>query len=351
MSVDMDKLNTLVFRMLGDLGAAAQGALVLLGDRLGIYRGLADHGPLNAVRLAEHLGLDERSLREWLHAQAAMQYIDYDPLNETFSLSPEQTAVFADPNSPAAFAGGYYSVASLYHDEPKIAEAFKSGAGVPWGAHSTCLFCGTERFFGPAYRTNLIDHWLPALDGMVARLQRGAEVADVGCGHALSTRLMAKAFPNSRFVGIDYHQPSIDHARELARQEGLSNVSFEQGSAQDFPGEGYVLVTFFVCLHDMGDPEGAARQVRKRLKPDGLWMIVEPNAGDSLSANMNPVGRAFLAFSTMVCVPASLSQPGRAGLGAQAGEKRLTEVIKAGGFAQVRRATETPTNMILEARG
>ncbi len=350
MSLDMDKLNTLVFRMIGEVGAAAQGSLVLLGDRLGIYRGIVEHGPLSAAGLAEKLGFHERYLREWLHAQVAAQYIDYDATNETFSLSPEQAAVFADPNSPAALTGGYWGISSLYQDEPKIAEAFKTGEGVPWGAHSACLFCGTEKFFGPAYRANLVESWLPSLDGMLAKLQHGARVADVGCGHALSTRLMAKAFPNSQFVGIDYHQPSIDHARELVRQEGLGNLTFEQGTAQEFAGDNYDLITFFDCLHDMGDPEGAARNVRKRLKPDGTWMIVEPQAGDTLSENINPIGRAFLAFSTMVCVPASLSQAGRAGLGAQAGEKRLTAVIKAGGFTHVRRATETPTNMILEAR-
>ncbi len=350
MSFDPDKLNALVFRMLGDVGAAAQGSLVVLGDQLGLYRGLAEHGPMTSSALAEKLGLHERHLREWLHAQASMQYIEFDAATERFSLSPEQAMVFADPTSPAAMAGGFIGISSLYQDAPLVAEAFKSGAGLPWGAHSTCLFCGAERFFGPAYRANLVDQWLPALDGVVAKLKRGARVADVGCGHALSTRLMAKAFPQSQFIGIDFHLPSIEHARELARQEGLTNITFEQGTAQEFAGDNYDLVTFFDCLHDMGDPQGAARQVRKRLAPDGTFMVVEPQAGNTLTDNFNPVGRAFYAFSAMVCVPASLSQPGRAGLGAQAGEQRLSEVIKAGGFSQVRRATDTPTNMILEAR-
>lgn len=350
MSLDMEKLNTLVFRMVGELGAAAQGSLVLLGDRLGLYRALAEHGPITSANFATKLGMHERYIREWLHAQVAAQYIDFDPTKDQFMLSPEQAAVFADPDSPAALAGGYWSVAAVYQDEPMIAAAFKSGEGVPWGAHSACLFCGTEKFFGPAYKANLVGQWLPALDGVVAKLTRGAKVADVGCGHALSTRLMAQAFPNSQFIGFDYHQPSIDHARELSRDSGLKNISFEQGSAQDFGGGAFDLITFFDCLHDMGDPTGAARNVRQQLAADGTWMVVEPNAGDQLTDKINPIGRAFLAFSTMVCVPASLSQPGRAGLGAQAGEKKLAEVIKAGGFTRVRRATETPTNMILEAR-
>ncbi len=350
MSLDMEKLNALVMRMIGDVGAAAQGSLVLLGDRLGLYRALATHGPLTAAAFASQLGMHERYVREWLHAQTAAQYIEYDAARETFAMSPEQAAVFADPDSPAALTGGYWGISSLYQDEPKIAEAFKTGEGVPWSAHSPCLFCGTEKFFGPAYKANLVGSWLPALDGMAAKLERGVKVADVGCGHALSTRLMAQAFPKSQFVGIDYHQPSIDHARDIAGKEGLKNISFEQGSAQEFTGGNYDLITFFDCLHDMGDPTGAARNVRQRLAPDGTWMIVEPMAGDTLTENLNPIGRAFFAFSTMVCVPASLSQTGRAGLGAQAGEKRLTEVIKAGGFTRVRRATETPTNMILEAR-
>jgi 2-polyprenyl-3-methyl-5-hydroxy-6-metoxy-1,4-benzoquinol methylase len=350
MALDMDKLNTLVMRMLGEVGAAALGSLVLLGDRLGIYRALAT-GPQTAQGLATKLGMHERYIREWLHAQAAAQYIDYDAATETFSLSPEQAMVLAEPDSPASLVGGYWGVSSLYQDEPKIAEAFKTGEGVPWGAHSPCLFCGTEKFLGPAYRANLIEGWLPALDGMVAKLQRGAKVADVGCGHALSTRLMAKAFPKSHFVGIDYHQPSIDHARDVSKKEGLTNITFEQGTAQEFGGKDFDLIAFFDCLHDMGDPTGAMRNAREHLAADGTCMIVEPLAGDTLAEKMNPLGRAFLAFSTMVCVPASLSQAGRAGLGAQAGEKKLTEVIKAGGFKNVRRATQSATNMILEARG
>ena len=350
MALDMDKLKTLAFRMLDEVGAAASGALVLLGDRLGLYQALADHGPVTSEALAAKLGLNERYLREWLHAQAVSKYIDYDAAAETFSICPEQAMVLANPESPVSMAGGFWGISALYAAEPKIAEAFKTGAGLPWGEHSTCLFCGTARFFGPGYRANLIDQWIPALEGVKEKLEKGARVADVGCGHALTTRLMAKAFPKSQFIGIDVHQPSIDHAAEIAREEGLTNIRFEQGTAQQFNGRDYDLVTFFDCLHDMGDPEGAVRAVAERLAPGGTLMVVEPQAGDSLSENMNPVSRAFLSFSTMVCVPASLSQPGRAALGAQAGEKKLTAVIRAGGFNHVRRACNSSTNMILEAR-
>lgn len=350
MAPDMDKLNAMVSRMIGDMSAAAMGSLVLLGDRLGLYRGLASHGPASAAELATSLGMHERTLREWLHANVAARYIDYDPATARFSLSPEAAMIFADPDSPACLTGAYWGISSLYQDEPLIADAFRTGRGVPWGSHSTCLFCGNEKFFGTAYRANLLDHWLPALDGVVDKLRRGARVADVGCGHALSTRLMARAFPDSQFVGIDYHLPSIEHAREIAAQEGLSNLSFAQGSAQTFGGEGYDLVTFFDCLHDMGDPQGAARNVRARLADDGTWMIVEPQAGDTLEANINPVGCAFLAFSAMVCVPVALSQEGGTALGGQAGQARLTEVIRAGGFSHIRRVADTPTNMVLEAR-
>ncbi len=350
MSLDMAKVKTLAFRMLDEIGAAASGALVLLGDRLGLYQGLVEHGPATSTVFAAKMGLHERYVREWLHAQAVSRYIDYDPATEEFSLSPEQAMILANPESPVAMAGAYWGIADLYGIEPRVAEAFRTGTGVPWGEHSSCLFCGTARFYGPAYRTSLIGQWLPALDGVVERLQQGAKVADVGCGHALTTRLMAKAFPASRFVGVDFHAPSVAHAAEIAQGEGLSNVRFEQGSALSFPGDQYDLITFFDCLHDMGDPVGVARSVAERLAPDGTWMIVEPQAGDTLADNMNPVSRAYLAFSTLVCVPASLSQEGRAGLGAQAGEKRLTEIIRTAGFRHVRRALDTSTNMILEAR-
>ncbi|HMM74583.1 MAG TPA: class I SAM-dependent methyltransferase [Gammaproteobacteria bacterium] len=349
MAVDPDKLNATLLRMIGDVAAAASGSLIVLGERLGLFKALAESGPLTSEALAAKLKLTERYVREWLHAMVAGEYVQYDGARETYSMSPEQIACLADPDSPAMIAGGYYGIMSLYLDEPKIEDAFKTGKGVGWGEHHRCLFCGAEKFFGPGYKANLIDHWLPQLDGVVDKLQRGARVADVGCGHALSTRLMARAFPNSEFVGIDSHAPSIAHATELAANWGLSNVRFSTASSSEFDGS-YDLVAFFDCLHDMGDPTAIARHVRQHLAPGGTWMVVEPAAADELAHNINPVSRAFYAFSTMVCVPVSLSQPGRVGLGAQAGAKRLTEVITAGGFGNVRLAASSPTNLVLEAR-
>ena len=349
MAIDPDKLNGLLFRMIGDVAAAASGALVVLGDRLGLFRALAEHGPLTSTALATRLDLHERYVREWLNAMVAGEYVQYDAAGATYGMSPEQAACLADPDSPAYLCGGYYGIMSLYLDEPKVEEAFRTGNGIGWGEHSNCLFCGAEKFFGPGYKANLIDHWLPALDGVVDTLTRGGTVADVGCGHALSTRLMARAFPASQFHGIDYHPPSIAHATEAANGWGLGNTAFRIGGATDFDGQ-YDLVTFFDCLHDMGDPVAVARHVRSRLKPGGTWMIVEPAAGDGVEQNINPVSRAFYAFSTMVCVPVSMSQPGRMGLGAQAGVARLTAVLNEGGFSQVRVAARTPSNVVLEAR-
>lgn len=349
MALDPDKLNPLLVRMIGDVAAAASGALVVLGERLGLFRTLAAHGPLSSAALATRLDLHERYVREWLNNMVAGQYIEYDPFTLSYHMSPEQIACLADPDSPAYLPGGYFGVMALYADEPKVEEAFRSGNGIGWGEHSNCLFCGAEKFFGPGYKANLVEHWLPALDGVVGKLQAGATVADVGCGHALSTRLMARAFPRSRFDGIDYHGPSIAHATEMAASWQLDNAHFRTGGAADFEGE-YDLITFFDCLHDMGDPVAIARHVSTRLRPGGTWMIVEPMAGDSVADNINPVSRAFYAFSTMVCVPVSLSQPGRMGLGAQAGPARLTEVLKAGGFSHVRIAATTPSNLVIEAR-
>ncbi len=349
MAVDQDKLNAMLYRMIGDVAAAASGALVVLGERLGLFRAVAAHGPLDAATLAKRLDLHERYVREWLNTMVAGQYVEYDPASGHYAMSPEQKACLAEPEGVAYLPGGYSSVMALYLDEPNVEQAFRSGNGIAWGDHSNCLFCGAEKFFGPGYRANLVDHWLPALDGVVARLDAGATVADVGCGHALSTRLMARAFPKSRFHGIDYHAPSISHATEMAATWQLDNTHFRIGGATDFDGD-YDLITFFDCLHDMGDPVGIARHVRSRLKPGGTWMIVEPMAGDSVAENINPVSRAFYAFSTMICLPVSLSQPGRLGLGAQAGPARLTEVVKAGGFSQVRVAATTSANLVLEAR-
>lgn len=349
-TVDADKLNNFLGRMVGDLGAIASGALVVLGDRLGLYKALADAGPSSAAELAQRTGTRERYVREWLSAQAAAGYVSYDDEAHRFHLSPEQAAVFADDDSPASMAGAFEVLASLWLDEPKVADAFKSGRGVGWHEHSKCLFRGTERFFRPGYNAHLVSAWLPALDGVVDKLQRGATVADVGCGHGSSTIVMAKAFPASTFVGFDYHAPSIERAREAAELAGVAaNTRFEVASAKDFGGR-YDLVTFFDCLHDMGDPVGAATHVRERLAPDGSWMIVEPFAHDRLFDNLNPVGRIYYSASTMVCTPASLAQEVGLGLGAQAGELRLRQVVTSGGFRRMTRAAETPFNIVYEAR-
>jgi ubiquinone/menaquinone biosynthesis C-methylase UbiE len=348
MTLNMEKLEPLLHMMVQELGAAANAALVLVGDKLGLYGALAQHGPMTAQELAAKTGTHERYVREWLASQAASNYIDYDAEAGKFSMTPEQAAVLADPESPVNMAGGFYSLAAVFADEPKLTRAFQSGDGVGWGDHSECLFCGTERFFRPGYKAHLVDEWLPALDGVTAKLEAGAAVADVGCGYGASTIILAGAFPRSTFTGIDFHDASIAHARDAANGQG--NLSFDVARAQDYPGSGYDLVTVFDALHDMGDPVGAAAHIRETLKPDGTLMVVEPLAGDTLKDNLNPVGRIYYAFSTNVCVPASLNQEVGAALGAQAGEKRLAEVLKEAGFSKVRRATETPFNMILEAR-
>ena len=347
---DGDKLNALLGRMVGDLGAIASGATVLLGDRLGLYRAMPAGEPIDAPTLARRTGTQERLVREWLATQAAAGYVDHDAASGRFTLNAEQAAVFADESSPASMAGAFEVLASLWLDEPKVTDAFRSGRGVGWHDHSRCLFRGTERFFRPGYNANLVPNWLPALDGVVAKLERGATVADVGCGHGSSTIVMARAFPNSRFVGFDYHAPSIDAARDAAASMGVAaNTRFEVADAKSFDGR-YDLVAFFDCLHDMGDPVGAAGHVRERLAPDGTWMIVEPFANDALADNLNPVGRVYYAASTMICTPCSLSQEVGAALGAQAGELRLRQVVTAGGFSRFRRAAETPFNLVLEAR-
>ncbi|MBV9656230.1 MAG: class I SAM-dependent methyltransferase [Acetobacteraceae bacterium] len=347
---DPDKLNAFLGRMVGDLGSIATGALVLLGDRLGLYAALRDGSEKTAAELGGQTGTTERYVREWLCAQAAAGYVDYDAGTDRFRLNPEQATVFADEDSPAFMAGAFEALSSMWLDEPKIADAFRSGRGVAWHDHSACLFRGTERFFRPGYNANLVSSWLPALDGVVEKLTRGADVADVGCGHGASTILMARAFPNSRFRGFDYHPKSVERARQMAADAGVAgNTAFEVATAKDYPGS-YDLVAFFDCLHDMGDPAGAAAHVRETLVPDGTWMVVEPFAHDSLQANLNPVGRLYFAASTMICTPASKAQEVGLGLGAQAGEWRLRQVINQGGFTRFRRAAETPFNMVLEAR-
>jgi SAM-dependent methyltransferase len=349
--LDPGKLDEFLGKMVGDIGAACTGALVVLGDRLGLYKALAKAGPSTPAELAEATGSRERYVREWLSAQAAAGYVTYAPETGRFSLSPEQAAVFADEDSPAFMAGGFEIISALWRDEPKISAAFRSGQGVGWHEHDTCLFRGTERFFRPGYNAHLVAEWLPALDGVEARLASGAKVADVGCGHGASTLLMAKAYPNSTFYGFDYHEGSIARAREAAAEAGLSDrVTFEVASAKTFPGDDYDLICIFAALHDMGDPVGAAGHIRERLAPDGTWLLVEPFAHDDLADNLNPVGRIFFAASTLVCTPASLSQEVGLGLGAQAGERRLQAVAREAGFGHFRRAAETPFNLVFEVR-
>ena len=350
MTIDETKLHELLSKMVSDMGAAAVAPLVILGDKLGLYRALAADGPSTTEELAERTGTTERYVREWCAAQAGSGYIQYDQDSNTFSMTPEQQAVFADADSPASMTGGYYAISSLFTDEPKITHAFQSGEGVAWGDHSECLFCGTEKFFRPGYMANLVADWLPALDGVVEKLERGAKVADVGCGHGASTLVMAKAFPRSTFVGFDFHDASIQHAIQHVRESGLDNIRFEVAAAKQFPGSDFDLIAFFDCLHDMGDPVGAAAHSLRALKPDGTMMLVEPFAQDNLADNLNPVGRMYYCFSTMVCTPASISQEVGLALGAQAGEKRLRDVATEGGFTQFRRATETPFNLVLEAK-
>ncbi|MBY0563655.1 MAG: class I SAM-dependent methyltransferase [Hyphomonadaceae bacterium] len=350
-TADPDKMNALLGKLVGDLGAAASAALVLLGDRLGIYKAMADGKAVTPQDLADKTGLNERYLREWLSAQAAAGYVEYNPKSRKFKLSREQKAAFADEGGQGFFAGAFEVAQAMWLDEPKIAEAFKSGKGVGWHEHSTCLFRGTERFFRPGYNAHLVTQWIPALKGVKDKLERGAKVADVGCGHGASTILMALAFPKSSFYGYDYHGPSIARAKQLAKDAGVSKrIKFEQASAKEYPALGYDLVAFFDCLHDMGDPVGAGEHVRKSLADGGAWMIVEPYANDDLKDNLNPIGRVYYAASTMICTPASLSQEVGMGLGAQAGEARLKKVVKQAGFSKFRRAAETPFNLVFEAR-
>jgi len=346
-----DRLNELVGKLVGDLGAAIAGASILLGDRLGIYKAMADGVPLTSAELAKKTGLHERYLREWLSGQAASGYVTYHSDQNKFSLSPEQAMAFAEEGSPAFFAGAFDVAQSTYLDEPKVAEAFRTGKGVGWHEHSKCLFSGTERFFRPGYNANLVSNWIPALEGVDAKLKAGAKVADVGCGHGASTIVMAQAYPKSEFFGFDYHMPSIERAKKAAAEAGVAKrITFAQAHAKDFPARNYDLVAFFDCLHDMGDPVGAGKHVKETLAKDGTWMIVEPFAHDNLKDNLNPVGRVYYGASTFICTPASLSQEVALGLGAQAGERRLRQVATEAGFTRFRRATETPFNMIFEAR-
>jgi SAM-dependent methyltransferase len=345
-----DKLMGLVHQAVGDFGSILTGALVVLGDRLGLYRHLAGAGrPLTSAELATAAGCAERYVREWLNGQAASGYVTY--AEGRYELSDEQAVAFTDESSPACVIGGFQGMLAATRAVDRLSILFRTGEGLGWHEHHDDLFCGTERFFRPGYIANLTTSWIPALEGVEDKLRRGAKVADVGCGHGASTIIMARAFPASTFTGFDYHAPSIEAARKAAAEAGLDDrVSFEVASAKEYPGTGYDLVGFFDCLHDMGDPAGAARHVLRSLAPEGTWLIVEPFANDDTAANLNPIGRLFYSVSTLICTPASLSQETGAALGAQAGETRLRDVVTAGGFTRFRRAAETPFNLVLEAR-
>jgi 2-polyprenyl-3-methyl-5-hydroxy-6-metoxy-1,4-benzoquinol methylase len=349
--VDPDKLEQFVFRAVDEVGATLNAALVVMGDKLGLYRALAGAGGITSVELARRSGVNERYVREWLNAQAAGGYVQYDPIGGLYTLPPEQTVALTDDESPAFLPGFFQLALGAVSDSPRITEAARSGGGVGWHEHNDDVFDGCERFFRPGYNASLIASWLPALDGVVEKLESGARVADVGCGHGASTILMARAYPSSTFVGSDYHEGSIETARHRAEEAGVGDrVRFETVAAGSSHDEGYDLVTMFDCLHDMGDPVGAARQVHRMLAPDGTWMIVEPMAGDRVEDNLNPVGRAYYGFSTFLCTPASLSQDVGLALGAQAGEARIGDVVVGGGFTRFKRAAETPFNLVFEAR-
>lgn len=350
--VNLDKLHELVGKMLGDLGGAYSVPTVRIGHRLGLFESLHQQGPATAAELAARKGLAERNVREWALAQAANGYVTYEPETERFSLSPEQAMVFAIPDSPVYLPGAFDLVASMIESEPLVEQGFRTGEGVAWGEGSGCLFCAVGAFFRPGYVNNIVQNWLPSIEGAVGRLEAGANVADVGCGVGFSTLLMAEAFPNSRFTGYDFHAPSIAEANAHAAAHGLSDrVRFVAAPAKDIEESDFDLITMYDCLHDMGDPSGCAAHMREMLKSDGAWMIVEPIAADSPAENVgNPVSRLYYNASTMICVPTSLAQEVGAALGAQAGEQQISQVLKGAGFGSVRRATEGPFNMVLEAR-
>ena len=350
MAVDMEKLNRFLGQFVGDLGAAVHTGMVVIGEKLGLYKALAT-GPMTSAELAAKTKTDERYLREWLSSQAAGGYITYNDATKEFSLTEEQAFTLADENSPAYLPGAFELALGSLEAVPRIAESFRTGAGMGWHEHNDAVFHGCEKFFRPGYAANLVTSWIPALTDVKSKLESGARVADVGCGKGASTVLLAKAFPNSKFYGFDYHDKSIEAARETAKKEGVADrVTFEVAKAKEFPGKEYDFVAVFDCLHDMGDPVGAARHVRQSLSKDGTWMIVEPFANDDLKDNLNPVGRVYYSFSTLLCTPCSRSQEVGLCLGAQSGEKRIRDVIASAGFTQFRRATQTPFNIVYEAR-
>jgi 2-polyprenyl-3-methyl-5-hydroxy-6-metoxy-1,4-benzoquinol methylase len=346
-TLDQKKVEEFLGKAISDVAATFHAGLVLIGDKLGLYRAMAGAGPLSPAELAKRTGARERYVREWLSAQAAGGYVTYDPASGRFTLPPEHAFLLLDADLPGAFQLGVGSV----RDEPRITDAFRTGAGVGWHEHDPGVYEGCERFFRPGYAMNLVSQWIPALEGVKTRLEAGGRVADVGCGHGASSIIMAQAFPRASITGFDYHPASIQAARQAADKAGVGErLSFEVAAAKEYPGTGYDLVTFFDCLHDMGDPVGAARHVRQSLAPGGVWMLVEPFANDRLEDNLNPVGRLYYSASTLLCTPASLNQEVGLALGAQAGEKRLREVLTEAGFTQVRRVAQTPANMILEVR-
>ena len=350
MSVDMARLDAFMGHFVTDLGATLHAGMVVIGDSLGLYKALAT-GPMTAGELAQRTDTDERYVREWLSSQAAGGYVQYDAATRRFSMTEEQAFALADEDSPGYIPGAFELATASLRAVPDMIERFHNGKGLGWHEHDAGLFHGTERFFRPGYNAHLVQEWIPALDGVEAKLQRGAKVADIGCGHGASTIIMAQAYPKSSFVGFDYHAPSIERARKAAKRAGVSDrVKFGVATAKDYPGKDYDFVTVFDCLHDMGDPVGAAGHIRESLKPDGTWMIVEPFANDRLEDNINPVGRVFYSVSTLVCTPASRAQEIGLCLGAQAGEARLAEVFRKAGFTHFRRAAETPFNLVYEAR-
>ena len=350
MAIDQAKLDAFMGNFVHDLGAVMHAATIVVGDQLGLYKALAQKAH-TAESLARETGTDARYLREWLSAQAASGYVQYDAITQQFSLSEEQAMALADETSPAFIPGAFQVAVAQFKAIPKIANALKTGKGLGWHEHDSALFHGTERFFRPGYAANLVNSWIPALDGVEKKLRSGARIADVGCGHGASTIIMAQAYPEAEIFGFDYHEPSIQRAREAAEKAGVANrARFEVASAKTYPGENYDFVAVFDCLHDMGDPIGASTHILKSLRPEGTWMIVEPYANDRLEQNMNPVGRVFYSASTFICTPASRAQEVGLCLGAQAGEQRIREVVTKGGFTRFRRAAETPFNLVYEAR-
>ena len=351
MTVNQQKLDALVERLFGDLSAGYGGVMVSLGDKLGLYRAMAGGGPLSSQEVAKRSGCGERYVREWLNSQVAGGYVDYHPSSKTYELTPEQAAVLADEASPVFLPHAWQVVASMWADEPKTLDAFKTSKGVSWGEHSERLFCGVAAFYRNSYSASLVTEWLPTLSGVTAKLERGATVADVGCGHGHSTVLMARAYPQSRFWGFDLHEGSIEAARRVAREAGVEDrVSFEVAKADSYAKRGYDLVCFFDCLHDMGRPVDAVRHATNSMAEDGTLMLIEPFARDRVEDNMNPIGRLYYAASTTMCCPHAISENGTHVLGAQAGPSQLESILKSAGLGTVRTAAETPFNLIIEAR-